>query len=309
MRIAVFCATRRGYRFVEQLAALAPQAELVVFSFREDPWEPPFLDDIERLTKQVGGAFYESKQAGSPRWSPMWDAAPPDLIFSVSWRYLIPPAVYERARLGAYVFHDSLLPAYRGFSPTVWAIINGEDHTGATLCEMVDDFDAGAIIGQERVPIAPDDTIAGVMEQVTEAYLRLQTRYLPRLLGGTAERTPQDERHATYTCKLLPEDFVIDWHSPTDTIYNLIRAVTRPYPGAYTTLEGRRLRVWAARKVPDERRYLGRIPGRVVEIRPGEGTVVLTGDGLLLLTLVQPEDGDPCPADEIINRYGYTLGR
>ena len=309
MRIAVFCATQRGYRFVEKLAQLVPDADLLVFSFKEEPWEPRFLDDIQALTERVGGQFYQSKQVGSARWQPLWDSTPVDLIFSVSWRYIIPPAVYERARLGAYVFHDSPLPTYRGFSPTVWAIINGEDHGGVTLFEMVEDFDAGQIIGQEQVSIGPDDTIDVVLERVTETYLRLLEQYLPPLLAGTAARTPQDESRATYTCKLLPEDFQIDWQAGTDIIYNLIRAVTTPYAGAYTTLNGQTLRVWAACKLPDARPYVGRVPGRVIEIRPGEGTVVLTGDGAILITRAQLEGSKILSADEIINRMSYTLGR
>ena len=135
MRIAVFCATRRGYRFLEKLRALLPDADLLVFSFREEPWEPPFLDNIRQLTVEYGGDFYESKQVGAARWADLWNETPIDLMFAVSWRYIIPAAVYEQARLGAYVFHDSLLPDYRGFSPTVWAIINGQNHTGVTLLE------------------------------------------------------------------------------------------------------------------------------------------------------------------------------
>lgn len=308
MRIALFCATRRGYRFLETLARLAPDAELVVFSFKEDPWEPPFLDDIGQLAERLDARFYEAKQVGAARWQALWEATPVDLMFSVNWRYIIPPAVYERARLGAYVFHDSLLPAYRGFSPTVWAIINGEDLTGVTLFEMVQDFDAGQIIGQQRVPIGPDDTIAMVLEQVTEAYLQLLERHLPDLRDGTAALTPQDESRVTYTCKLLPEDYRINWHDSTGTIYNLIRAVTAPYPGAHTTLNGQALRIWGARRLA-EKAYIGRVPGRVVEIHPGEGTVVLTGDGTLLITHVQLEGGDILPADQVLNRISYTLGR
>ncbi len=309
MRIVLFCATRRGYRFAEKLLQMQPDAEFIVFSFREDPWEPPFLDDIYRLTVQAGGQFYESKQVGAERWQELWASTPVDLMFSVSWRFMIPPAVYQQARLGAYVFHDSLLPEYRGFAPTVWAMINGENHTGATLFEMVEAVDAGGIVGQQPVTIGPDETIAQVMERVTDAYLHLLDKHLPALIAGTAVRTPQDDTQATYTCKLLPEDFQIDWQAPTERTYNLIRATTKPYVGAYTSLNGQRLRIWQAQKLPETRMYVGRIPGRVIDIRPGEGVVVLTGDDRLLITHAQLEDGDILPADEIINRYAYTLGR
>lgn len=309
MRIVLFCATRRGYRFLQTLHDLLPDADLCVFSFREEAWEPPFLDNIQRLTLECGGQFHEAKQVGAPRWDDFWNSTPVDLLFAVSWRYLIPAHVYGRARLGAYVFHDSLLPEYRGFSPTVWAILNGEDHTGATLLEMAGAYDTGAIIGQSRVPIGPDDTIAALLDRVTETYLTLLKTHLPALVSGTAERAVQDEAHATYTAKLLPEDFRIDWNWPTQRIYNLIRATTAPYAGAYTTLEGQKLTVWSARLLDDPRRYVGRIPGRVIEFQTDTGSVVLTGDGALRLTQVQLEGGEALPAAAVLNKLSHTLGR
>jgi methionyl-tRNA formyltransferase len=309
MRVILFCATQRGYRFLQTLHDLLPDAELCVFSFKEDAWEPPFLDDIRQLTLEYGGQFYESKQVGAPRWDDFWASTPVDLMFAVSWRYIIPAQVYQRARLGAYVFHDSLLPEYRGFSPTVWAIINGEDHTGATLLEMAGDYDTGAIIGQSRVPIGPDDTIADVLVRVTETYLHLLKAHLPSLLDGTAPRMIQDESQATYAAKLLPEDFRIDWNWPTDRIYNLIRATTSPYAGAYTTLEGQKLIVWSAQRLENPRRFVGRISGRVVEFSSDMGAVVLTGDGVIRLTQVQLEGGDTLPAAVVLNKLSHTLGR
>jgi methionyl-tRNA formyltransferase len=309
MRIALLCATRRGYRLLEKLASLAPDVELTVFSFREEPWEPPFLDDIRVLTLAHGGQFFEGKQLGSSRWAPIWESAAVDLMLAVSWRYMLPPSVFRRPRLGTFVFHDSLLPEYRGFAPTVWAILNGEDHTGVTLFEMAEAVDAGDIVDQQRVPIGPDDSIGIILEQVTEVYLQLLERNLNALMRGTAPRRPQDEARASYTCKRLPEDNVVDWSASTERVYNLIRAVSKPYPGAYTYLQGERLRVWAARRLTPERRYLGRVPGRVAEVRPSEGVVVLTGDGALLLTQIQRDGGPIVGAAEVLNSPSQTLGR
>ncbi len=308
MRIALLCATQRGQRFLQTLAALVPDAELVVFSFREEATEPPFLDAIRQTTLAHGGQFHEAKQVGAERGRELWET-PFDLLFAVSWRYLIPAAVYTRARLGAYVFHDSLLPAYRGFSPTVWAIVNGEDHTGVTLFHMADEVDSGDIVAQQRVDIGPDDTIAGVLEQVTPAYLDVLAAYLPSLLDGHAPRMPQDHAQATFTCKRTPEDNEIDWRAPTTQTYNLIRALTTPYPGATTVLDGQPLTVWAAERLPDAKRYVGRIPGRVAEVLPGLGSLVLTGDGVLLLTEVSLGDGPRQRGDEVLNRLSQTLGR
>ena len=306
--IALLCATRRGFLVLQKLIALAPSAKLVVFSFKEEPGEPAFFDDIRTLAERHGHRFYEARQLGGERWRQFWEETPLDLMLVVSWRYLIPETVFRRPAHGTFVFHDSLLPSYRGFAPTVWAIANGEDHTGATLFEIAADMDRGPVVAQQRVSIGSDDTIAAVMTRVTEAYLVLLAENLPLLLAGQAPREIQDELQATYTCKRLSDDNRIDWRHSATQIHNLIRAVTTPYPGAFTEFQGQRLSVWAARPLPDFRRYIGVVPGRVVEVRPGEGAVVLTGDGALLLSEVQLEGGAILCAAEVLHSIAHTLG-
>lgn len=306
VRLAVACATRRGCRFVEVLADLAPEAELIVASFPEVPWEPRYLDDLREITLRRRGRFLEGRNLEAAALPELWSEA--DLLFVVSWRYRIPRAVYSRPRLGTFVFHDSLLPGYRGFSPTVWSILNGEDHTGVTLFEISEEMDAGDIVDQQRIAIGPTQTIAEVLEAVTEVYLELLARNLEPLLRGTAGRRPQDHARATYTCRRLPEDNRIDWRSSSSRIYDLVRAAGAPYPGAYTFLDGRMLRVWEARRPVPEPRYAGAVPGRVAEVRNGEGTLVLTGDGALLLTRVQEEEGAVVCAAEILDSLSQTLG-
>jgi methionyl-tRNA formyltransferase len=310
MHIGLLCATRRGYRFLEKLLMLEPHARCTVFSFREEHWEPLFLDDIRTLASHHGADFFEEKYLGQPQWESFWQTTSLDLLLVVSWRYLIPTSVYQKPRGGTFVFHDSLLPTYRGFAPTVWSIINGEDHTGVTLFEIAENVDDGPIVDQQRVPIGPDDTIAEVLERTTEVYLELLERNLPALLAGTAPRRPQENARATYTCKRLPEDNRIDWSQPARKIHDLVRAVTFPYPGAYTSLNGQTLRVWSASLPQDGRRYVGGVPGRVVEVLPGDaGVVVMTGDGPLLLRQVQLDRQELRRASDILNKLSYTLGR
>lgn len=309
MRIVLLCATRRGELFLERLAELAQGHDLTVFSFREEAGEPPFLDNIKSLAERRGAQFKEARQVAAASWAPFWEKTPVDLMLVVSWRYLIPERIYRKPRRGTFVFHDSPLPKYRGFAPTVWAIRNGEAQTGATLFEIADEVDSGDVVDQQTVPIGPEGTIAEVMEEVTQAYLTLLARNLNALLAGTAPRTRQDHSQATFTCKRVAEDNRIDWTRPTADVHNLIRAVTRPYPGAYTQLNGNVLRVWEARRLPVEKPYVGSVPGRVAEIRPGEGVVVLTGDGSLLVTRVQREGGEVLPAAEVLNSINHTLGR
>jgi methionyl-tRNA formyltransferase len=303
VRILLLCAAERGLRVLEKLATLVPADGLIVCSFREEKVEPPFLDGIRGRALALGARFYETRDVGRLP-DPVLEEA--DLLIAVSWRYLVPPKVFTRLRLGAYVIHDSLLPAYRGFAPTVWALINREKEVGATLFAMTEGVDAGDIVDQRRIPLGDDDRIAEVMQRMTAAYLELLEANLKGLLSGTPPRTPQNHAGATYTCRRLPEDNLIRWEAPTEETYALIRAVSRPYPGAFTWLEDRRMVAWDARRV-DAGRYVGRVPGRVVEVVPAVGAIVLTGDGALLLTESQLDGDEPRNASEILTRSGMTL--
>jgi len=308
MRIALLAATHRGLAVLRRLHALAPAADFSIFSFREEPWEPPFLDTIREETERIGGTFFETRKIGADRPAGFWDTVPVDLILAVSWRYMIPPEIYGRAKLGAFVFHDSLLPAYRGFAPTAWAVINGEDHTGVTLFEISPDVDAGDIVDQRRVAIGPDETMSTIIERVTVAYMELLEKNLEALLNGTSVRRPQDHTRATYTCRRTPEDGQIGWNRTTRDVLNLIRGASAPYPGAFSFIGPRKLTIWAAQAPIPARSYVGRVPGRVVEIRPGVGVVVLTADGSVLLTQVQAEGGPVVDAERVLNSLTITLG-
>ena len=308
MHIVLLCAARRGYQVAQRLFDIGASHRFTLFSFRETPWEPPFLDDLRQLTLARGHQFHEARNVAQEKWRNFWRENAPDLILMVSWRYLVPAEIYQRARLGAYVFHDSLLPRYRGFAPTVWAMINGESETGVTLFQVTDEMDAGDIVDQRALPIGADETIAVVMERVTGAYLDLIERNFDALLSGQVKLRPQDHADATYTCKWTPADGRIDWRRSARDIHNLVRATSRPYPGAYTTLDGRKLTIWSASLPASPRRYMSAVPGRVVDIQPGIGSAVLTGAGSLLLREVQLEGADAVDAASVLTSPAQTLG-
>ena len=278
MRIVLACNTERGRRVLAALARLAPGAGLEVFCGREEGGEPAFVENLAREAAAANARFRESTS--------LEGVEEADLLLMVNWRRLVPMEVCGRMRLGAFVFHDSLLPEYRGFSPTVWAMVNGEDHTGVTLLEAVAEADQGDIVDQARVPIGPEETIAEVMERVTGTYLELLERNLPALVTGAAQRRPQDPARASWARKRTPDDNRIDWSQPAKKAFDLIRGVTRPYAGAFTDLEGGRLRVWAAR-LDDA---ASGPPGTVLRTEPGRGLLVAAGSGGLWLTEFSREE-------------------
>jgi methionyl-tRNA formyltransferase len=224
-------------------------------------------------------------------------ALQPDLILSVYYRNMISAKILGLARLGAFNLHGSLLPKYRGRAPINWAILHGEPRVGMTLHRMVRAADAGAIVDQEGVNIGPRETAGEAFRKVLPCARRVMARQIDALLAGTARETPQDETQATYFGGRTPQDGRIDWSQPSRTIFNLIRAVTDPYPGAFTELGTARMTVWwaepdsaAAREwaEPREPASIRAAAGTVLSVDP---LVVATGDGAMELTRTEWSDG------------------
>ncbi|MFN2597841.1 MAG: methionyl-tRNA formyltransferase, partial [Pyrinomonadaceae bacterium] len=176
-----------------------------------------------------------------------------------------------------------------------------------TMFYAAEEVDAGDIIEQRARPITGEDDAGTIDAWLNETVERMLAENLPRLAAGTAPRVAQDHARATYAVWREPEDGRVDWSQPTRTVFNLIRGLAHPYPGAYSRLDGRKLTIWSAEIEREPRAYVGRIPGKVERILPGEGVGVLTGDGTLRLKRVQLEGEEPRRADEVIRRLKTRL--
>lgn len=170
----------------------------------------------------------------------------PDLLVVIGWYYMVPRAMRELAPRGCVGIHGSLLPRYRGGAPLVWAVINGEPEAGVSLFHLGDGVDDGDLVAQRAFPIGERDTIREVLERATAASVALAEEFVPALLDGTAPRAPQDHAAATRFPQRSPEDGRIDWSWEPERIRNFIRAQTRPYPGAFTEVGGKRVILWDA---------------------------------------------------------------
>ncbi|MFA7628870.1 MAG: formyltransferase [Candidatus Dojkabacteria bacterium] len=205
----------------------------------------------------------------------------PELILSFYYRAMIPKSVLDIPRLGAYNVHGALLPKYRGRACVNWAVINGETETGSTLHVMTEFADRGNIISQKTVPILFEDTGHDVFMKIVDASRDIVMASLHSLETGTAKHTLQNEFEATKYGRRRPEDGKIDWNKSAVEIYNLIRSVTHPFPGAFTEWEDKKVFIWKA--LPEEGE--GK-PGEIVSRKP---MLVGTGKGLLRIIKLQPE--------------------
>lgn len=233
-----------GVRGLAVLLAHGVEVPLVV-THADDPEEKPWFASVERFARDRGLAV-ATPAAPDGVMVPL-TAAAPDFIFSFYYRRMLPAGVLAAARRGAYNLHGSLLPKFRGRAPVNWAIVHGERETGATLHEMTDKPDAGAIVDQMAVPILPDDLAVDVFRKVTVAAEVVLDRTLPALLAGRAATRPQDPSQGSYHGARRPADGRIDWSRPARAVHDLVRAVAPPYPGAFTETPRGRLEVLRTR--------------------------------------------------------------
>jgi methionyl-tRNA formyltransferase len=260
--IVVFAYHDVGYACLDVLIRRGGRIA-AVFTHDDNPNESIFFRSVARLAREHGITVHTPENINAPEWVARIRALQPELIFSFYYRNMICQAILDLPRLGAVNMHGSLLPKYRGRVPINWAILNGETQTGATLHYMVRRADAGDIVDQEAVPIGPDETAQEVFAKVRDAAVRVLERQFDALCAGRAPRREQDESQASYFGGRKPDDGRIDWTLSARQIYNLIRAVTHPYPGAFTEVDGRRLLIWWARPAAEAGG-----PGEVLSVRP-----------------------------------------
>ncbi|MDH5339230.1 MAG: formyltransferase [Rubrivivax sp.] len=247
MKAVVFAYSNVGDRCLRVLHAGGVDVSLVV-THRDHPGETLWFQRVADTAAELGLRWAYAEDLSPEALCQAVAQAQPQMIFSFYYRAMLPVAVLALAPRGAFNMHGSLLPQFRGRAPTNWAVLMGATETGATLHEMVARPDAGPIVDQAAVPILPDDTARQVFDKVTVAAEQVLWRSLPGLLAGTAPRHPNDIAGGSYFSGRKPEDGRIDWQQPAARVYNLIRAVAPPYPGAFTELGGHRLVLAAARR-------------------------------------------------------------
>ncbi len=209
----------------------------------------------------------------------------PTIIVVVAFGQILPPDLLNIPRHGCVNLHASYLPHYRGAAPIQWAIINGEKKTGVTIIKMNEKMDEGDILSQDSIPIEDDETAEKLSEKLANRGAKLLIQTLKDIENHREKPIKQDDQKASYAPSLKKEDGKIVWGKTAEQIRNLIRG-TDPWPGAYTFLDKKRLRIMEATVAPSSE---SSPPGRVLVTSP-EGLRVATGNGILIIKEVQPEN-------------------
>jgi methionyl-tRNA formyltransferase len=279
---------------------LAHQVDVaLVVTHDDNPAETIWFDSVARLAAAHRLPTIAPSDPNAPDVVARISALKPDFLFSFYYRNMLKTELLAVPRRGALNMHGSLLPKYRGRVPVNWAVIHGETETGATLHYMTEKPDAGDIVARQAVPILPDDTAGEVFHKVAAAAATLLDRTLPALIAGTAPRTPQDLAQGGYFGGRKPADGRIDWRCSAAQVHNLVRGVAPPYPGAFTMLAGKTLKILSTRLAH------GRAPA-VTPALYADGTACYAAccDGTVLRILAMEYEGQPFTAAQFLARFG-----
>ncbi|QXX84527.1 bifunctional UDP-4-amino-4-deoxy-L-arabinose formyltransferase/UDP-glucuronic acid oxidase ArnA [Providencia sp. R33] len=271
-----------------------------VFTHTDDPNENHFYSSVARLSADMELPVFAPENVNHPLWIERIREMKPDVIFSFYYRDMLSEELLAIAPKGAFNLHGSLLPKYRGRAPINWALLNGESETGVTLHKMVAKADAGDIVAQEKVAITDTDTGLTLHAKVREAAEVLLDKTLPLIEAGSYKTIAQDESQATYFGRRTAEDGQIDWNRSAKEINCLIRAVTEPYPGAFTYLGARKMVIWRARVLDDNQ---GKTAGTVLSNDPLR---IACGQGAIEVVSGQSETGLYMQGNRLANEMGIV---
>ncbi len=277
-----------GYRCTKWLLDAGASVRLV-YTHPDVPGEERWWESVADLSRSRGVPVKVVESLDAPSEEAVIRAVEPDFLFSFYFRKMIPARILSIPAKGALNMHGSLLPAFRGRSPVNWAILKGAPATGASFHYMTEKPDAGDLVDQEQVPIGPDDDALTVSRRVTEAAVTVLARSWPMLTVGTAPRFPLDLAKGSYFGGRKPEDGLIDWLRPAQEVHDLVRAVARPWPGAFTDAFGPRVTIWKTRLSG----YGGHdtFPGKVELTEPS--VIVYCGDDRPVEILLARPEGQP----------------
>lgn len=220
-----------------------------VFTYADNPDEANWFDSVAELASQHQIPVYAADDINHPIWLEKIRSLKPEILFSFYYRDMLSKALLDIPGKGCLNLHGSMLPAYRGRAPINWVLVNGEKQTGITLHYMTPNPDDGDIVCQQAIDIETTDTALILNQKMVKEAGKMLDECLPQIKAGTAPRFPQDDSKASYFGRRTPADGEINWQQPAATIVNLVRAVTRPYPGAFTYRGQQKIFIWQALEI------------------------------------------------------------
>ncbi len=303
MRVLFVGSKDRGVRCLEALLEAGIEIVGVVTTPDSDP--DAFWDgSVERAADEHGLDVYTPQDINDPAFVETVRDHTPDLITMSGYNQVLGPAILDVPPEGVINLHAGKLPAYRGGSPMNWALIRGASEITLSIHFATEAIDAGDVIAEEAIEVAIDDTIADVRNESLDRFPGMLVDVVEAIAAGDVEGRGNDPTEGAYWGSRAPQDGRIRWSDMSAReVYDFVRALTHPYPGAFTTYNDDRLYVWDATLLDEEIRHA---PGRVC-MKRGEGRVVAARDRGVLVERVAVGDGPEQPAAEVLEK-GVYLG-
>lgn len=303
-RVLFVGSKKLGFECLKLLHAIAPDVLIGIVTIDDRDDRRSVYDSFEALASSEGIKLFTAR--GVRDFEDIIKHVKPELCVVVGWYWLISKELLDMVPKGFIGIHGSLLPKYRGGAPLVWSIINGDKHTGVSLFSFTEGMDEGDVWGQHSISISETDYISDVLGKAERAARSLINSCYGGILEETIAPVPQDHRNATYCALRREEDGWINWMNSAEKVFNFIRAQSEPYPGAFTSYNGKKLYIWRAHLI--ETTYYG-APGQVAKIDK-DGVYVTCGDNKpISLDTVQLANDAIQPAQRVIRSLRARLGQ
>ncbi len=303
MQVVFVTHNELGVACLEELTALGAEINHVFTRPRRENISDQA--DIEVFTDNNDIPLSRVESVNTPAAKSTIRKCDPDILFIVGWSQLVDSEVLDLPNVAALGMHPAPLPRGRGRAPLAWSLIKGLDETALSFFHLVEEADAGDIVGQQRLPIEIHDDAESMYTKMVEAGRTLIRRHYADLESGTVPGQKQDHSAATWWPKREPHHGLIDWTQDPTEIYNWIRGQTRPYPGAYSYLDGDKITIWKAEPPASETEFT--TPGEIV-YRDGDRLGIGAWEGIIELTEVQVGDETPLSGGELLSSYRYQIG-
>ncbi len=273
-----------------------------VFTHKDDPKENIWFDSVAELAARKNIPVYAPEDINHPLWVQKIRDLSPEIIFSFYYRNLVQSPILDIPPHGCLNLHGSLLPRYRGRVPINWVLVNGEKKTGVTLHYMTTRPDDGDMVSRKSMEISEDDTAISLHKKAAAAAGEMLNEILPALKAGEAPRAPQDHGKASYYGGRTPADGEINWAMPASGVRNLVRAVTRPFPGAFSHMGDRKCLFWTVSEVSGEETAK---PGTVLSVNP---LVIACETGAIRVDAAQQTDDVFMGGAQLASHMGLVEG-
>ena len=304
-RLLLFLATQKGFRALQYLIKNNLREHIgFVVTFHEDAstknWGTLILEECKNF--QIPCFLWAEAKNSISDLSVSFGVTG---AVAISWRYLLPLELNNILKYPLIVFHDSLLPRYRGFAPTPTAIMAGEKEIGVTAFFAVDEVDAGDIIAQTKMQVSRKAHMKEIIDEQSEIYATMLEKIIFDMKAGKIEAVPQNEDDATYSIWRNAEDYQIDWTKNSEEIYNFVRALGSPYPNAFTYYNGQKIDVLEVKVVPDKN-FVIRDCGKIWSLKDNKPEIIC-GSGMVKILSAVNSEGEKISFKRLRCRLGADV--